>query len=227
MMQTIYRLPFRLLGIPIQLDLTFLLVLPLLAWLIGSEIDRLSEAFGLRAVEGRTGGVVASYLIGFLCALGLFLSVLIHELGHSFVGQKFHLKIRSITLWILGGMAQFESIPRRKGTEAVMAMAGPVTSLLVGLVSWILLRATPDGLPALQFVFAYLMFMNWVLAGFNLLPALPLDGGRIFRSLLALKFSFVRATQIAAGVSKILAIFLGLFGLLVQNFWMILLAFFI
>ena len=227
MAQTAYRLPFRLFGIPVQLDITFLLVLPLLAWIIGSQLDRFVTAFALEGDAAQLTHGLTPYVLGLIAAIGLFVSVLIHELGHSLVGKLFHLRIRSITLWILGGMAKFERIPRHRGTEAVMAAAGPVTSFLLGGLSALLLRLIPHSLEGARFILTYLMYMNFVLAAFNLLPALPLDGGRVFRSLLALRFSYLQATQLAASVSRILAVAMGLFGLLSLNVWLILLAFFI
>lgn len=227
MSHSVYRLPFRLLGIPVQLDLTFLLILPLLAWLIGSDLSEFIRAFELNiAVEPLTRGL-KPYLLGFLAALGLFLSILVHELGHSVVGQRLNLKIRSITLWVLGGMAEFERIPRQHGTEAVMAIAGPLTSLLIAAVAWALQYAAPMSMGGVRFLLAYLLYMNLVLAAFNLLPALPLDGGRVFRSLLATRMSFAKATRIAAILSKTVAVLLGLGGLLSVNIWLILIAFFI
>lgn len=227
MVQTVYKLPFRLLGIPVHLDLTFLLALPLLAWLIGTQVDRFAEVLGLGSdSESLTKGM-RPYILGFFAAISLFASVLAHELGHSLVGRHFNLRIRSITLWILGGMAQFEMIPRKKGTEAIMAIAGPLTSLGVGFVSWLLLHLTPGSFAGTRFVLSYVMHMNFILATFNLLPALPLDGGRVFRSILAIRIPYLRATQIAASTSKFLALMLGFVGVMFLNIWMILIAFFI
>ncbi|MFZ0430250.1 MAG: site-2 protease family protein [Acidobacteriota bacterium] len=227
MIKKVYRLPFRILGIPVDLDLTFLLILPVLAWLIGSQLGRFIAVFNLPVdAELLTRGV-RPYLLGLIAAVGLFASVLIHELGHSVIGRMFHFRIRNITLWILGGMAQFDRIPRRKGFEAIMAAAGPATSILVGGVALLLLRITPSDWPGTRFVLTYLMYMNFLLAAFNLLPALPLDGGRVFRSLLALKLPFLEATQVATSISKFLAIVLGLVGFLSLNIWLILIAFFI
>ncbi len=227
MIKKVYRLPFRIFGIPVDLDLTFILVLPVLAWLIGSQVGRFVDVFHLQIDAGRLTQGLRPYLIGLVAAIGLFASVLIHELGHSLVGRLYHFRIRSITLWILGGMAQFEKIPRARGAEAVMSIAGPLTSIVVGGVSLLLLHSTPEGWPASRFVLAYLMYMNFLLAGFNLIPALPLDGGRVFRSLLALKLPYLEATRVASSISKFLAIVLGLVGFLSVNIWLILIAFFI
>jgi Zn-dependent protease len=227
MVQTVYKLPFRLIGIPVHLDLTFLLALPLLAWLIGTQMDRFAVVLGLGADSASLTQGIRPYLLGLVAAIALFASVLAHELGHSVVGLHFNLKIRSITLWILGGMAQFEMIPRKRGTEAIMAIAGPITSLAVGFTAWLLLHLTPEAFTGARFVLAYVMHMNIILATFNLLPALPLDGGRVFRSVLALRVPYLRATQIAAATSKFLALVLGFIGVVFLNIWMILIAFFI
>jgi len=227
MHKTVYRVPFKLLGIPVQLDLTLLLVLPLLAWLIGSDLDKFIAAFNLEIDPGPLTEGFTPYLLGFFAALGLFLSILIHELGHSFVGQRFDLKIKSITLWVLGGMAEFERIPQQRGTEAVMAVAGPITSFLLAGLTWILQMVVPPTEGGLRFLLAYLFYMNTLLAGFNLIPALPLDGGRVLRSLLAMRISYLKATQVAAALSKILAVALGLLGFLSLNIWLMLIAFFI
>src|SRR5690606_5766025 len=219
MFKTVYKLPFRLLGIPVHLDISLLLVLPLLAWIIGNDVELFVKVFQLDIDPSQLMGGVTPYLYGLLAAIGLFLSVLIHELGHSVVGQHYGLKIRRITLWILGGMAQFERIPRQRGTEAIMAIAGPITSFLLGGLSWLAFHSVPVDAAGLRFVLAYLMYMNVVLAVFNLIPALPLDGGRVLRSLLALRMPYLRATQIAAGTSKFLAVLLGMLGFVSLNIW--------
>jgi len=124
-------------------------------------------------------------------------------------------------------MAEFERIPRQQGTEAAMAIAGPVTSVFLAGVAWLLMQVTTAGDGSVRFILAYLLYMNLVLAIFNLIPALPLDGGRVFRSLLAMRMSYVKATRIAATLSKVLAVVLVLGGLLTPNLWLILIAFFI
>ncbi|HRV08192.1 MAG TPA: site-2 protease family protein, partial [Acidobacteriota bacterium] len=227
MTRTSFRLPFTIFGIPVDLDVSFLLVLPLLAWIIGSQIEAFVQAFAVEIDPTPLTQGFMPYLVGFVAALGLFGSILLHELGHSLVGRLFQLRIRRITLWLLGGMAQFERIPRHRGTEAVMAIAGPLTSILVGVVAAASLEFLPADRPAWRFTLTYLMYMNLILAMFNLLPALPLDGGRVLRSLLALRMPYLRATQISASLSRFIALLMGLLGLLVVNVWLILLAFFI
>ncbi len=227
MFRTAYRLPFKLLGIPIHLDVTFLIVLPLFTWIIGSQIGDYVQLLGLEAAPGELDSGALPYLLGLAAALGLFTSVLIHELGHSLVGQWMGMRIRRITLWILGGMAQFEKLPTQPGGEALMAIAGPVTSYLLAALCWAVTLVLPADLTALQFLFTYLALMNLILATFNLLPALPLDGGRVLRSLLALRMPRIRATQISAGISKFLAVLMGLLGFVTFNVILMLIALFI
>jgi Zn-dependent protease len=216
-----------LLGIPVQFDFTFLLVLPLFAWIIGRDLTDFIAAFELDVDERLLTRGIIPYLLGLFASLGLFSSILAHELGHSLVGRRFNLTVKSITLWVLGGMAQFERIPRRKGTEAAMAIAGPLTSLIVAGIAWGLLHLTGDLSDGLRFLLTYLVYMNLLLAAFNLIPALPLDGGRVLRSLLAMWLSYQQATRIAAVLGRVLAILLGLTGLLQTNTWLMLIAFFI
>ncbi len=227
MLGNAYRLPFRLLGIPILLDISFLIILPLLAWMIGSEVSAYVMWFDLPIDPAALEQGWLPYVLGLAAALGLFGSVIVHELGHSVVGRYYGAKVKNITLWILGGMAQFETIPRQPGAEAVIAIAGPVTSYLLGALCWLGMQVSPPSWGSVQFVLAYLTLMNVVLATFNLLPALPLDGGRILRSLLALRLSHFKATQTAAAISKLLAFLLGLLGFLSLNIFLMLIAFFV
>ncbi len=218
-------LPFKLLGIPIKLDFSLFLILPLFAWLIGSQLPMFLEVLGL-ARQPQLAQGLTPYLLGLAAAVGLFLSVLTHELGHSFVGQRYGAKIKEITLWLLGGVAQFEEMPKGRGAEAVIAIAGPLTSVALAGLTWLVVQTAPLGAAA-GFVLIYLVFANIALAVFNLLPALPLDGGRVLRSLLALRLGELRATEISASISRGLAVLLGIAGLLGFNFFLVLIAFFI
>src|SRR5688500_2191539 len=96
-------------------------------------------------------------------------------------------QVKSITLWLLGGMAQFDEMPRQRGAEAVVAVVGPIVSVAVAVVCWLALKALPGSAVPARFVLSYLAGTNVMLAIFNMLPALPLDGGRVLRSLLALR----------------------------------------
>jgi Zn-dependent protease len=137
------RLPFRLLGIPVSLDLSFLVVLPLLAFLIGSQLPVYLRLLQISAPPDWLQGPMP-YVLGLLAALGLFLSVLVHELGHALTARAYGVQTREITLWLLGGVAQLEQIPRARGAEAVIAIAGPIVSLLLsGLFAFLRNIAPP------------------------------------------------------------------------------------
>ncbi|QLH76491.1 CBS domain-containing protein [Halosimplex rubrum] len=209
-------------GIPIDVDLTFLLVLPLFAWAIGSQIGRyveiVNDLFGSAIpVEVLTTSTELSLGLGLVAALGLFVGVVLHELGHSLVAMRYGFPISSITLWIFGGIAQLDEMPEDWRQEFTIAIAGPVVSIALGVVSYAAFLAVPTGdslaLAAAGFVFGYLALMNVVLAAFNLLPGFPMDGGRVLRALLNRTRPYARATEIAAEVGKLFAIGLGLFGL--------------
>jgi Zn-dependent protease len=231
------RLPFTLAGIPLYLDLSFLLILPLFVWIVAANMVRIAQ---IAEIDPKVvSGGFKPLLLGLVGAVGLFACVVLHELGHSITAQWYGVKVRRITLWFLGGVAEFEEIPRERGREAVVGIAGPIVSFLLGAL-FLGIRAIvpPQSAPSLWLVCYYLMMVNVMLAVFNLLPALPLDGGRILRSLLALRMSYLKATITAGNVAKFIAIVLGvswglgLFGLwqygeLRPNLWMVVLAFFI
>jgi Zn-dependent protease/CBS domain-containing protein len=216
-------------GIPIRLDITFLLVLPLFAWLIGSDVANLvgviNDLFGTTLVAEPLSAGSMRWILGSAAALGLFLGVLLHEFGHSLVAMRYGYEIESITLWLFGGVARFTEIPEDWKQELTIAIAGPVVSVLIGVVSYLAFLALPLGDPAL-FVLGYLALTNVALAVFNMLPGFPMDGGRVLRALLARNRPHARATQIAAEVGKVFAFLLGIFGLF-ANLFLVALAFFI
>ncbi|QLG28539.1 M50 family metallopeptidase [Halorarum halophilum] len=220
----------RVAGIPIQLNWTFLLVLPLFAWLIGTQVGEFVELINgvLNAsldAAALTGGQLP-YVLGTAAAVGLFVSVLLHEFGHSLTAMRFGYEIDSITLWLFGGVASFKEMPEDWKQELLIAVAGPVVSVLIGVVSWIAFQnlALP---PEVAFVVGYLALMNVVLAAFNMLPGFPMDGGRVLRALLARNRPHAQATKIAAEVGKVFAFLLGLWGLFNGNLITVGLAFFI
>jgi Zn-dependent protease len=221
-----YRLPLNLLGIPVYVDVSFLVVLPLLAWIIGSQVGAFAKMFGIPLTPYWTTGAMP-YVLGLIAAAGLFVSVVIHELGHAITARGYGVQVRRITLWFLGGVAQFEELPKQHGAEAVVSVVGPLVSVAIGIVCWLTLRVVPADYLATRFVLAYLAYTNIVLAVFNMLPALPLDGGRVLRSLLAMGMPHAKATQISASISKALAVVMGLFGLFSLNFFLLLIAIFI
>jgi Zn-dependent protease/CBS domain-containing protein len=223
-------------GIPIQLDLTFLLVLPLFAFVIASQVelwaDIMNDVVGANLDPAVLSTGPVPWVLGITAALGLFAGVVLHELGHSLVAMRFGYPIRSITLWLFGGIASLEEMPEDWKQELYIAVAGPVVSVLVGVISYVVFLLIPGahslGLDGGRFVFGYLALMNVSLAAFNMLPGFPMDGGRVLRALLARRRPYARATKIASEVGKGFAIVLGLFGLLVTfNLFLVALAFFI
>jgi len=220
----------RVSGIPIRVDLTFLLILPILAWLIGGQVglwvDNLNALWQVNLDPAPLTDGNTPLVLGLVAALGLFGGVLLHELGHAAVAMRYGFPIESITLWILGGIAQLTEQPEDWRQELFIAVAGPVVSLAVGAASYLALVALPASADMARFVFGYLALMNVALAAFNMLPGFPMDGGRVLRALLARKRPFARATQIAAEVGKLFAILLGIVGLF-SNFFLILIALFI
>ncbi len=216
-------------GIPIKLDITFLLVLPVLAYLIGSGMAEAVEALNLALGAGIDAGTLTAgtrpWLFGFLAAVGLFVCVLLHELGHAAVARRYGYGIESITLWLLGGLARPEEQPDRWNHELWIALGGPVVSVALGVVCLAVFGAT--GIDPARFVFGYLAVLNVVLAGFNMLPAFPLDGGRVLRALLGRTRTHADATELAVSVGKFFAVVLVLFGVLVFNPFLIAIAFFV
>lgn len=220
-------------GIPIRINISLIVFLPILAWLIGSgaQIDiyagLIEQYIGVPLdVEAlRIGNL--PWLIGGLAAIGLFVSVTLHELGHSWVALRYGLEIESITLWILGGIAALRSIPREWNREFWIAIAGPFTSVLVAIAFWGGALVTPSSLPVVQFVFGWLAIVNLTLVVFNLLPAFPMDGGRILRALLARSRPYASATRIAGRIGVVFALLFAVVGVLSFNIILILLAVFI
>jgi Zn-dependent protease/CBS domain-containing protein len=217
-------------GIPIKLDLTFLIVLPLFAWLIGSDVGNLvgvlNDMFGATMpVDALTAGSTR-WVLGAAAASGLFFCVLLHEFGHSLVAMRYGYHIESITLWLFGGVARFTEMPENWKQEFTIAVAGPLVSVALGALSYLAFLVVPGALPTVQFVLAYLALTNVALAVFNMLPGFPMDGGRVLRALLARSRPHARATQIAAEVGKLFAVVLAIVGLF-ANLFLVALAFFI
>jgi len=173
------------------------------------------------------------YILGVIVALGLFFGVLVHELAHSLVARAKGIAINSITLMIFGGIATMEEgVPDPKA-ELPMALVGPIASLIFGIVCSLLIYAVPyyttdPGMAGvLVFILGYLGVLNIILCLFNLIPAFPMDGGRVLRAWLATRMPLHRATQIAADVGKGFAILFGIIGLFAFSPFLILIALFI
>ena len=220
-----------LFGIPIRLNVSFLIVLPLIAYLISIQIPPLAsvlnQVWHARIDPTTLVGGWMPWILGILSAIGLFTCVVLHELGHSLVARRFGFATESITLWFLGGVSALSEIPQNWRQEFLVAIAGPLVSIILGIICYGILVVLPTGLDAVRFIVAYLSLLNIVLALFNLLPGFPMDGGRILRSLLARTHSHARATQIAASVGKGVAVMFGIIGLLSLNIFLIAIAFFV
>lgn len=227
MLRSGYRLPFTIAGIPIRLDATFALLVVLLTWLIGTRVGTYADLLSLDVDPARLEAGATPWLLGLAGALGLVLSVLLHELAHALVARRFGVTIREIRLWILGGIAQFDEMPERPRDEAIVAIAGPVASLLLGVALGGVVAVVGASAGVALVVLAYLATVNVVLAVFNLLPALPMDGGRVLRALLAMALGPLRATRIAATVSQVVAVGMGLFGLVTFNLFLVAIAVFV
>ncbi|MCQ1536785.1 CBS domain-containing protein [Methanosarcina sp. KYL-1] len=211
-------------GIPIKLHITFLLILPVFAYVFAIN----PQPFGFAGVEP----AMTRYVLSTLTAVLLFVSILLHELAHSYLAKRYGVDIESITLFLFGGVSAMEEMPREPAQEAKMAFVGPLTSLVIGFVCLFVYGNFIAPNTALAESPTYLTIwilgaMNVVLGVFNLLPAFPMDGGRVLRALYARKMSYVRATQSAAAVGKFFAILMAIFGILVGNLWFPLIALFI
>lgn len=227
----------RIFGIPILIHYSFILVIPLFAWIIGSQITVTTEMLqGFFSVPIDTSYIsegIMPWVLGTIVALGLFGGVLLHELAHSVVARRKGIKINSITLMIFGGIASMEEgVPDPKA-ELPMALVGPIASLVVGLVCMGIAYVVPAVIKnppvagIVIFVFGYLGVLNIILFAFNLLPAFPMDGGRVLRAWLAERMPIHRATKIAADIGKGFAIIFGLIGLFFFSPFLILIALFI
>jgi Zn-dependent protease len=220
-------------GIPIRVNISLLIFLPILAWLIGSgaQIELYAGLVGgLAGTEldvARLQAGSTPWLVGTLAAVGLFASVTLHELGHSWAAMRYDLEVESITLWILGGLASFKQFPREWDREFWIAIAGPATSILVGVALYAALLVLPAGATVALFVVGWLAVTNFLLAGFNMLPAFPMDGGRVLRALLARKRPYASATRIAARVGTGFAVLFAVVGVLSFAPLLLLLALFI
>lgn len=216
------------LGIPIRLHITFLLIIPLFAFMIANSSDILGLPIGFVAVQDQ----VLRYTLGTIAALLLFGCVLVHEIAHCVVATRHRIKINDITLYLFGGVSAMDEVPRNPAVELVLAAAGPLTSLLIGILTGAVYFGVPGmrGSTTLGTMFSFLFYFNILLGVFNLIPAFPMDGGRVFRSLLAMRMPYITATRVAVFAGQMFAFFLaiaGMFTLAAGGVWLILVALFI
>jgi Zn-dependent protease len=192
----------RVLGIPIGLDYSWFLIFALLTWTL---------AVGYYPAEFRFWPVAQYWVVGALTAVMLFVSVLLHELGHSVVAMRYKIPVRSITLFIFGGVAQIGAEPPSASAEFWIALAGPAVSFGLA-VFFSLLQPLSGAFAPLLALVTYLAYINGTLALFNLIPGFPLDGGRVFRAIVwGVTHNLRRATLVAANVGRAVA-FLFIIG---------------
>jgi Zn-dependent protease/CBS domain-containing protein len=221
---------FTIRGIPVRVHGSFLLILVWAAWL----------GFNTRAAGWPLG-----VLFWVVFTLLLFVCVVLHELGHSLVAQAFGVKVQDITLWPIGGVARFTKLPERPYQEFLITAAGPAVNLLLALIlgaaalAWIgpahllALVTSPIQLERLltgvsaETMLLMLALNNLFLALFNLIPAFPMDGGRLVRSVLAVFMSFGRATKVASWLGQGAAVAMGLVGLRTGSLFLGLVAVFV
>jgi Zn-dependent protease len=204
----------RLFGIKLRIHVTFFL---LLLYVFFSDIK---EGFGQAGLS-----------VLFVCAI--FACVVIHELSHSLVARRFGREPKSITLLPIGGVAAIDMMPTKPSQEIAISIVGPATNIVIAILlvlvggSSMAAALNKSANPtASQLFIVNLIVANIVLAVFNLIPALPMDGGRVFRSILALKFGFLRATLWAATIGKVIALLFIVLGFF-YNPWLALIGLFI
>jgi len=219
---------FKLFGFEVRVDASWLILAILVTW---------SLARGLFPAWFKGLSEATYWGMALAGTAGLFLSIVLHEMSHSLVARRYGIPMKGITLFIFGGVAEMDQEPPSPRAEFLMALAGPLSS--VALAMGFLLLATigpqvhcPEPVTA---VFSYLMWLNLVLAGFNLVPAFPLDGGRMLRAILwGAKHNIRWATRIASNFGAGFGVFLiiiGVFNFLGGNFiggvWLFLIGMFL
>lgn len=201
-------------GIKLELHVTFLLFL---VWIAVSQ--------------GLLTGQIERALRGVLLLLLIFACVVLHELGHAFAARRYGIGTRDIVLLPIGGVARLQRMPDKPSQEIVVAIAGPLVNVAIAFVLWLALGARQrleplpvSGGDALQWLF----YVNVVMVLFNMIPAFPMDGGRVLRALLALKLPYTRATRIASLIGQGIALLFGFIGFFYsQNPMLIFIALFI
>lgn len=194
-------------GIPIYIHSTFVLILLWVGW-----------------VSAAQGQGLASAISGVIFILVLFGCVVLHELGHALTARRYGIGTRDITLLPIGGLARLERMPDDPRQELWVALAGPAVNVVIALALYFLLALQGGAEPVTRISLVSgpfverVMIVNIILVAFNLLPAFPMDGGRVLRAALAMRLDYVRATQIAATVGQGMALLFAFLGLLYNPF---------
>ncbi|MGB0087762.1 MAG: site-2 protease family protein [Rhodomicrobiaceae bacterium] len=218
---------FSIFGFRISIDASWFVLAALIVWSLATGFFPDPDVLPDRSAT-------AYYLISAIAAAGMFASIVYHELAHSLVARHYRIKIAGITLFIFGGVAELEDEPPTAKSEFLVAIAGPIASLSLAGSLWLLLQILPEATPSYALI-DYLAFMNTVLAVFNLIPAFPLDGGRVLRAALWwIQGSLSKATRIASLLGAALGIALMAYGAYnsytsssIGGMWQILIGFFI
>ncbi len=217
---------WKIMGIPVRLHWSFLIVILYITWAFASFSEQVfGRTYGFGGIEPS----IYRWIYSLAFAVILFACVALHELGHSYVARKNGLGIKSITLYFFGGVAAMDEIPRNPRLELKMAFAGPAVSGAIGVAC--ILIAQPaylleGGMPLATMLWT-LGVMNLMLMAFNLLPAFPMDGGRLLRAWFATRMPYVTATRSAASAGKAFATLMFVIGLLSLNFLLLFVAFFV
>jgi Zn-dependent protease/CBS domain-containing protein len=198
----------RIAGIQIYVHWTFLI---LIGWIVFINL--------------RQGLGPSDILWSLFFIFTLFACVTAHELGHALAARRYNIQTRNITLLPIGGLAQLESIPEKPKEELVVALAGPLVNIIIAVLLYPLIKLSPRALEEVDlarlghynFLFS-LMVVNIWLAVFNMIPAFPMDGGRVLRALISFKFERHIATRIAASIGQLLAIGFIFFGFFINPF---------
>ncbi len=199
----------RLFGIELKLDYSWFIIFVLMTWsLAGHYFPMIHPGWPVRVY----------WVMGVVTALLFFASVMAHELAHSFVSQAQGVPVRDITLFIFGGAARISQEPKSAQHEFLMALAGPVASLVIAILFGLVWLVSEPISPLLHALAAWLGWINLALALFNLIPGFPLDGGRVFRAIVwSITGNLRRATLITVELGKVVT-----FGLIFWGMWQIL-----
>jgi Zn-dependent protease len=193
----------RIMGIPVGLDPSWFLIFILITWSLASSYF---------PAEFKNWPQVQYWVVGAATAVMLFASVVLHELGHSFVAIRYKIPVNSITLYIFGGIAQIGSEPPSAIAEFWIAIAGPLVSFGLAII-FLLLQSVFTGVAPLLALAKYLAYINATLGLFNLIPGFPLDGGRVFRAIVwGATHNLRKATLVAASVGRAIAFIFILYG---------------
>ncbi len=206
---------FRLYGIPVSVDASWLIIVALLTLTTANTFPDLMQRYFGEATP--TLPPYEYWIMGLVAALAFFACILLHELGHAIVGRSQGMSIGGITLFLFGGVAQLESEPDSARSEFLMAIAGPAVSVVLGLVFALLAWAGYESgwSPPIVTILGYLAFINMLVLAFNLIPAFPLDGGRVLRSILwGATGNLQRATYRASRAGQVFAWFLIAWGVM-------------